>query len=228
MKYVPSMYIGQLSRSQGGTTASRNRFGSYFRNRSTPVNPDTSLQQVQRLAMAAAGEAWRALSGSERSGWSAIGEEYSRQDSLGQTYSLTGFQAYVAAVRNCTYIGVSVPASPPEFSIPASPLTITSAPSDAAFSVVFTPTPVPTGVKFVIEATGPMSAGVSFAPRSAFKKVAVVNAAGTSPVDVLSAYTALYGAPIPGMRVFVRIRAISLDGFAGPHLETSAVVTTGG
>lgn len=100
MKYVPSALIGQLSKSEGSTTASRNRYGSYFRNRVMPVNPRTAKQTIQRNDLQELSQQYRTITDAQRLGWAALGQNMIRNDSLGQPYNLTGLQAYTSVNRN--------------------------------------------------------------------------------------------------------------------------------
>lgn len=118
MKYVPSALIGLLSKSQGSTTASHNRFGAYLRNRIIPVNPNTGKQAAARATMASLSAGWRALSATERAGWTALGSQMTRLDSLGQTYTLTGLQAYTSVNRNLTTIGATLLTAAPALNPP--------------------------------------------------------------------------------------------------------------
>jgi hypothetical protein len=113
VKYVPSAITGQFSGSQGSTTASHNRFGSYFRNRVIPVNPDTSKQQAARATIASLSQGWRALSDAQRLGWTNLGAQMARSDSQGQTYTLTGLQAYTSINRNLLTVGGSILSTAP-------------------------------------------------------------------------------------------------------------------
>lgn len=78
-----------------------------------------------------------------------------------------------------------------------------------AFSVAFTVTPVPAATNYIIEASAPVSAGRSFMPRSGYKFIQKVAAAGASPANILAAYTAIYGALIAGQKIFLRLYAVS-------------------
>jgi len=53
MKFQAGIFTPNLSGSAGGTTASRNRGGGYFRNKAVPTNPDTVFQQAARAILAA-------------------------------------------------------------------------------------------------------------------------------------------------------------------------------
>lgn len=109
MKYAPSALIGRLSRSAGSTTAGHNRFGAYLRNRVIPTNPQTAAQTVARNALAAASVEWRTKSDSERATWILLGDQMTRTDTLGQTYTLTGLQAFASVWRNVATYGGSAP-----------------------------------------------------------------------------------------------------------------------
>lgn len=118
MKYVPSALIGVLSRSQGSTTASHNRFGAYFRGRIVPVNPNTTKQAAARAALSGLSAGWRALTETQRAGWAALGSQMVRNDTLGQSYTLTGLQAYTSLNRNLLTTGLAVLSTAPAFTQP--------------------------------------------------------------------------------------------------------------
>lgn len=84
-----SAFVGDLSGSVGGLTASRARGGvDYFRFRATPTNPDTALQQTVRSALATLSQRWGGtLTQSERDSWIAAADGSPKQ----------GLNLYVAA-----------------------------------------------------------------------------------------------------------------------------------
>lgn len=95
-----------------------------------------------------------------------------------------------------------------------------------ALSMAFTVTPVPAATVYVIEMTKQVSAGVNFMPRSQYKFVAKVAAAGASPANVLAAYNALFGALVAGKKIFFRLWAINTaTGNQSAILEGSKIVT---
>lgn len=94
-----------------------------------------------------------------------------------------------------------------------------------ALSVAFTPTPLATGEKIIIEATDQVSPGINFMPRGEYKQVFVGAAASASPANILAAWNALYGALISGRKIFIRSWVISSTGIASAVLEQSVVVT---
>ena len=130
------------SGSQAGTTASRNRFGQYLRTRAIPVNPASGAQGLVRARMAANSAAWRVLTGAQRAGWVDLGTSMVRSDSLGQSYSLQGNQAYASVNNNRVLSGLAPVSDAPALVTPPSLLTATITLSAAAFSIAYTATPL--------------------------------------------------------------------------------------
>jgi len=125
MKYVPGPAFGMFSRSQGNTTASHNSFGAYTRNRTIPVNPNTAKQTARRTLLQTYSDAYKSLSSANRLGWIALGQNFARLDTLGQTYKLSGLQAYTSANLNIATVGGTAITTPPAYSPPAPVATIT-------------------------------------------------------------------------------------------------------
>lgn len=94
-----------------------------------------------------------------------------------------------------------------------------------ALSVAFATSPLASGVKLAIYATKPLSAGVVRPSAKQFQLLAVSGAAATSPVNVLSAYTAKYGDLVSGQKIFFRSIAISAAGIASAPFDSSVVVS---
>jgi hypothetical protein len=209
------------SGSLAGVTSSRNRFGQYRRSRATPVNPNTTLQGAVRARLAVNAAAWRALTSAQRAGWTTLGSNMSRTDSLGQTYTLTGFQAYVCVNNNMLAAGNAVVSDAPAVVTPSAIATATITLTAAAFSIAYTPTPLSAGERMFTYTSPQRSAGRSFEADT--RLLAVSAAAAASPANVYAAYTARFGIPIVGQRIFVTVQRFS-GGFLSGPLSTSAVV----
>lgn len=209
------------SGSQAGTTSSHNRFGQYTRNRRTPVNPNTTQQGVVRARMSANAAAWRALTDAQRAGWEGLGGTISRRDSLGSSYTLNGFMCYCSVNNNNVAAGNAIVADAPALSSPATILTAVITLTAAAFSVAYTTTPLPAGARLFSYVSPQMSAGRAF--NANFYLIAVSAAAAASPAVLTAAYTAKWGVPVVGKRVFMSFRTY-LGGFLSGPLVTSQVV----
>lgn len=145
----------------------------------------------------------------------------SRTDSLGQTYTLTGFQAYCSVNNLKQLAGDATVADAPALVTPSTILTATVTLTAAAFSIAYTPTPMPAATRLVVFASPQRSAGRSF--ENDIRFIQVTAAAAASPVNVLAAYTAKFGVPVVGNRIFISLVSYS-GGFESGPLLTSAVV----
>ena len=86
----------QQSGSIGGTVYSHNRSGTYVRNRSVPVNPNTDRQVAARNTLRALSIAWQTtLTEEQRSYWEAYAQLVPWLNKLGQAIFLTGLAHYV-------------------------------------------------------------------------------------------------------------------------------------
>ncbi len=209
------------SGSIGGVTSSRNRFGQYRRNRAIPVNPNSSFQGTQRARLAAASAAWRALTSAQRAGWNDLANGFTRTNSLGETYNMTGHECFVSCYSNCAAAGVSTLSDAPALATPSTPLTATVTLTAASFSIAYTPTPLGAGIRMFTYVSLQRSAGRNF--ENDFRLLQVSAAAAASPVNALAAYTARFGVPVVGNRIFVALRTFQTAFLSGP-LITSAVV----
>jgi hypothetical protein len=225
MKYVPGPQVGQLSGSQGNTTASRNKWGSYLRNRVQPVNPNTPAQAAARLAIEQLSTAYRGLSNPQREDWSALGDQIVRQNSLGQTYTLSGLQAFTSVNRVRQLFGQSVVTSAPALLDTGvlTSLTLT-ANTTPVLSAAFLPTPIGAALRLLVEATPPMSGGINFVPRSMYRLLAATALDVASPLNLLSAWQARFGTFAVGQRIFCRVRVVNASFIAGPALPATTLV----
>ena len=94
----------------------------------------------------------------------------------------------------------------------------------AILSAAYTATPIAALTKIVYEATRPLSAGVTFVPRSEYRQILVTAAAAASPTDLLAAYEAKFGAFTAGAQIFIRATAIDSVGRRSQPITTSAVI----
>lgn len=220
---LPRMKILDVpqSGSVAGVTSSRNRFGQYRRTRAVPVNPNSTFQGTVRARMSANSAAWRALTDAQRAGWKDLGLSMNRTDSLGQSYNLTGFQAYCSVNNNLDAMGNATVADAPVLTTPDALLTMTLTLTSASFSIAYTPTPLPAGAKLFVFVSQQRSAGRNF--EGDYRLLGVSAAAAASPFNALAAYTARFGVPVTGNRVFVSL-VVVLNGFESGPLLGSAVV----
>lgn len=217
MKYLGNPQSGSYAQ----MTASRNRFGQYWRTRATPVNPSTTFQLNQRARLTTNAAAWRDLTDAQRAGWLSLGLLITRTDSLGQTYDLNGFLAYCSVNNNKLDAGDAAVADAPAIVTPADLLTATVTLTAVAFSVAYTATPLAAGNRLFIFASPQRSAGTKF--NGDYRLIAVTAAAAASPANILAAYTARLGVPVVGNRIFLSLQTYE-GGFKGSPFGVSQVV----
>ena len=174
------------SGSVGGVTSSRNRFGQYRRTRATPVNRSTEAQQNARTRLTAASRAWRGLSSLLRNAWDSFGATIIKSDSLGQSYTLTGLQAYIRCFSLADLVGAMQPTTPP-----AKPSVTSPHVSAMEDNTVISHATIPAGVEVAVYASLPQSAGVSFCKDLRFLGLVSPKAAGD--FDATTLYQAKFG-----------------------------------
>ncbi len=209
------------SGSYQGLTASRNRFGQYMRTRATPVQPRTVAQLNQRARMSTNAAVWRTLTDAQRAGWTDLGLSISRTDSLGQSYTLNGFACFCSVNNNLLDAGDAALTDAPTITTPPDLLTVTITLTNAAVSVAYTATPLAAGVRLFCWASPQRSAGVKF--NGDYRLLSVTAAAAASPANLLAAYTAKFGVPVTGNRVFFSLQTYKA-GFKGSPFNVSQVV----
>jgi hypothetical protein len=166
---------------------------------------------------------WRTLAGDVRAGWTDLGLSMVRHDSLGAAYTLTGFQAFCSCNNVLAAAGTALITAAPSLVTPAGLLTATITTTGGTLSLAYTATPLGTGVKLCVFASPQRSAGRAF--EGDFRQIYVSTAAAASPVNLLTAYTSKFGAPVVGNRIFFSL-VCSIGGFESGALITSVVVTS--
>jgi hypothetical protein len=209
------------SGSRASLTASHNRFGQYHRNRRTGTNPRSTRQGIVRAALSLASAAWRGLTDAQRDGWKSLGLMMERTDSLGTSYTLQPNQAYVSVNAANAAAGNAQVADAPALTTPTSLATVTITLTAVAFSIAYTATPLPAGARLFVFASPQKSAGRSFA--NDLRLLFVSAAAAASPANVLAAYTAKFGVPVTGNRIFLTLVVYQSGFLSGPFYISQVV-----
>jgi hypothetical protein len=193
-----------------GFVASKNRYGSYLRTKVTPVNPQTTRQQLFRNMLATNSQAWRGLTESQRQSWIDGASNFPQTDIFGNTKILSG-QALFVKLNNNLFIGGGAPLDtcPSPVALPIlGEVTVTA--DDSANTVIITGVtdPVPADTAMIVFATPNVTPGRSFV-KNQFRFVTTFNPAAAAPFDISTAWTALFGDPVIGNKVFVKCFYIS-------------------
>lgn len=209
----------------GGHVASKNRAGSYLRTKVTPVNPNTSSQQVARGLLTNFAQAWRALTAAQRAAWNAAVGDFAKTDVFGDLKTPTGFNLYVRLNTNLSNVGeaaINLPPLPAEVSQVVASACAFNLTGDVG-TVTFSPT-VPADHAVIVRATPSLSPGKSFV-KSEYRVITVLAAAATSPADIWAAYVAKFGEPTEGAQVFVSLETVNtVTGQKSTISQVSAIV----
>jgi hypothetical protein len=134
---------------------------------------------------------------------------------------MNGFMMYCSVNNNNVAAGNAIVADAPAIATPATLLTATITLTAAAFSIAYTATPLAAGSRLFCFASTQQSAGRSF--NANYFLISVSAAAAASPLVITTAYTAKFGVPVVGNRIFLSITTY-LGGFQSGPLVTSQVV----
>jgi hypothetical protein len=95
MAIFKSTILSAIRGSINGTVFSQNKSGPYTRNRSLVVNPNSPSQQFARGNLAAAAQAWKALTEPQRETWRSYAAATPVTNRLGNTIYLSGSNMFV-------------------------------------------------------------------------------------------------------------------------------------
>jgi hypothetical protein len=91
-----SQLIASGSGSVGGVTFSRNKSGQYMRRRAVPINPGSAFQSLTQGNFAVLVTRWTSvLTQAQRDGWETWAINTPQFDSLGQSITITGQNAFI-------------------------------------------------------------------------------------------------------------------------------------
>jgi hypothetical protein len=195
----------------GGHVASKNRSGSYLRTKVSPINPQSASQTSARNRLSTLATGWKSLTQAQQAQWNSAVQQFKGTNIFGDVVNPSGFNLYCQLNINLARVGVAAISTPPAaVALPAPVLgAIVADNAPQAFTVAFTPTPVGAGFAYMIEATPILSPGRSFV-KNDFRYLQMIDAAGASPADILTTFTAKFGSVAPvGGKVFVRLSVIS-------------------
>jgi hypothetical protein len=212
MALIKSSLLADIRGSIGGTTYSRNRGGSYARNRTVPINPQSINQTRARSQLAVASSDWGLiLDNTDRSLWNAYAETVTGLNSLGEAITFTGQQMFVRANTLLSLAGQApVVAAPTTSVVPALAYTggqidydLSADRVDITLSAAFT--------GYVVAFCGPPQAGSGYTVKVPYRAFGSFFASSATLIQV--------NGSIPDRRTFSvgqymawRFQAVTADG----------------
>lgn len=224
-----SALVSDVRNKLNGSVLSKNRYGNYIRNKTTPVNPQTTYQQNARSALAANSQAWGGLTEAQRNGWKALAQEMPFTDIFGDSKILGANALFVKLNGNLRKInGTTISAAPTKVAVPGV-INLSIAPTSALgvlsnIVLTFGPSTLPVGFSAAIYATPGVTPGKSFV-KNQFRLISYWPAGEVNPLTIFGEYSLRFGTPAVGMKIFVRVVLVSEDsGQQGTAQENVAII----
>ena len=210
------------SAKQGNTVSYDTPYGQAEREKAVVANPRSNAQVRVRSTLSRFAARWRTLSDQQRAAWITAAQGVHSEPRLGQSGRLTGCQLYIKI--NCTLSltgepSTDIPTEPPSFGTnPVGALTITNDDGDIALKLAVPRAPAQ---YVLVLGTAPCSAGIAVPRR--FVILGALPAAVARVSNISELYTARYGIPPVGSRIFIRTIQVA-NGWEDFHKDTTAIV----
>jgi hypothetical protein len=218
MKILDVPQTGKL----GLTVTFPSRYGLIRRTKVVPSNPNTAPQQDVRFNFTSAARAYDALTESQQDAWIAAAGQYQSKPSLGQSGPLTGLQLFVRINATLSQFGqetVDTPPAVPTFdALAPQALVITNTAGVIALKLTCPTSP---GENTILRGSSPQKSGVRRTPDA--RILGICPAPVTGSATITSLYTARFGAPVAGQRIFIEAQLMQ-NGWYGPKRTFSALV----
>ena len=177
----------------------------------TPANPQTPAQLAIRDHLAREARRYDALTEAQQDAWVVAAESYQSRPRLGQSGPLTGLQLFTKVNCNLTLLGqdpVDVPPVNPQFEELA-PQNLVIANAAGVITLKLT-CPSDPGDSTVVRGSKPLNSGARAC--SNYRVLGVCPAPAQGVANITAIYTAKYGVPPVGKRIFVQCTQM-IDGF---------------
>lgn len=214
----------------GGQVASKNRSGSYMRNKVTPVNRKSTYQIAVRNRLTTYSQGWGNLTQTQRDSWNtaAASASFKKSNIFGDSTQPTGFNLYQKLNNNVNIGGGTLLSNPPAAVSPSAMASLSVVVTNGTPAITITYTPAIAAGDYVkVYATAGLSQGTGFV-KSQFRLIGQMVTANASPYAALALYTARFGSvPAIGKKVFFKLIPVNKTrGFQGQALSFSTIISS--
>lgn len=213
-----SALVSDMRGKLNGSVMSKNRSGSYVRNKVTPSNPQTSAQMLIRGIFSEITKGWSNLTNSQRQSWENSVEAFQGTNIFGDSVKPSGKTLFQKLNQNLMITGqASVTTCPAPAELPYANLT------SAVFTVsdqslMVNTSGQTTGSKVIVFATAPLTQGTKFV-KNKLRKIAVFEGSNQFYAGVLWEYQAKFRDLALNDNVYFGVRVVNASGQASP-MET--------
>lgn len=220
--------VSEMRGKEAGIIYSRNAYGSYVKQKVSPVNPQTSFQQDQRQMMGNLAQAWATLDAGEKAAWDNLGAQTTRINRFGDTTNYTGFAMFMKCNRNIVLTGnVAIDAAPVPGTLPTVTISAFACDvSDTKVELTYTVTPIPASMFYFVYLTNNIVTGRRFV-KNYYRFIKALAPAAASPQDVYTEWNAQFSnVLVAGAKIFGKVKAVdSTTGFESVPVPIEATVT---
>ena len=222
MKIIDVPQTGKI----GLQVSFQSRYGLVRRARVIPKQPNTFAQLQVRANLTRAAAGFDKLTTAQQDAWNVAAAKHHTKPSLGQSGPLTGLQLFVKV--NAILVGhgqeavTMCPARPAFAPLATTALVITNLGGVIAVKLT---SPMDPGETTFIRAAAPQRSGVRATPQ--VKEIGPCPAPVTGACNITALYTAAYGAPVVGKRLFVQVYQM-VDGWESMPINYSTLVPASG
>lgn len=208
-----SALVSDMRNKLNGSVLSKNRAGSYVRNKTTPVNPQTQYQQAVRQRLGALSTEWGGLTPAQRASWLAATPSFPYTDIFGDKKELDGKSLFVKLNSNLNSIGsATITSAPATVGIPVFGIINAEATEGGIgiddFVLTMSAAAMPAGFALAVYATPAVKPGVSFV-KNKFRFIGTATVAA-SVADITAIYNARFPGVVPaGSTIHVRVALVS-------------------
>ena len=188
-----------------GIVYSKNASGSYVRVKVSPTQSATVRRGLVRSRVTNLSKYWSdSLTATQIAAWNSFAKNNPVKDVFGKTLTLSGIQTFIRLNANILNVGGTQIDDPPaSLTIEGIvTLTVTATAGTPTLSAAYTATPLGSNLKLNVFATQQLPLGRSFT-KSYKRWIFASAAAAASPANLLSAYTAKFGALVEGAKIGV-------------------------
>jgi hypothetical protein len=220
------MKLKHISRNEKDPSAvvCAGRYGFVSRRHVIPTNPRTERQLEVRRHLAEQTRRFGDLTDAQREAWNAAAATFRSHPRQGQSGPLTGHHLFIRVNCKLALFGLeplNTPPPPPVFpELAPQDLVITNTAGIIAVKLVC---PADPGGDTVLRASPPKSAGVGICRE--FRIIGMCPAPVDGLADITALYTACFGPPPVGRRIFLRASTM-VSGFESLAREFRALVPT--
>ena len=209
-QYNPTIALGQLKGSIGGTTFQGGNNSSIIRSRTYKRGSNSAIRSVATNNLGSFATLWRGLSPADKAGWGVLATSYTFINKFGRPYFGSAYQVFVSLnTYSISLIGIYYARAPTTI-IPATPFPIVSLVIHGA-RIITTWTTAPivnTMAKFY--ATAPMSAGRND-NHPKLRLISSVDITSLTNLDIATEYTNQFPFPAIGQKVIIKMVVSDFD-----------------